>query len=250
MVFLDGLLDPLLKYNPATVIVIMSLLLSVLITFIYKWMTDQTLMKSLKDDIKGMQEQMKKNRDNPKKLMELQKVAMEKNTQYMMKSMKPTLVTFIPLILIFGWLNAHYVYDPIHPGQEFNITAVFINGVSGNATMIAGDGIEVVGSAAQPIADGMASWKLRGVEGSYVVQVDLDGVKYDKDVVISQTNNYAAPVKTFKEEKISSIIIGVQKLRVFGDNFSIFGWHPGWLGTYIITSIIFSMVLRKLLRLY
>src|SRR3989344_6529305 len=102
MAYLDFIFSPLLKFNPVLVIVGLSLVLSILITFIYKWMTDQTLMKQLKQDIKKLQEQMKANRNNQKKMLEINKLAMEKNMQYMGKSMKPTLVTFIPLILIFG----------------------------------------------------------------------------------------------------------------------------------------------------
>ena len=40
-----------------------------------------------------------------------------------------------------------------------------------------------------------------------------------------------------------------KKVKPLG-NVSLFGWKPGWLGVYIIFSIIFSMVLRKLLKIH
>src|SRR3989338_8012870 len=131
MAFLDPVFSPLLRLNAAFVILSISFLLSLLITLIYKWMTDQAMMKSMKEDIKKHQAEMKKHKEDPKKMMEIQKKAMGKNMQYMMASLKPTLVTFIPLILIFGWLSNHYSYEPILPDTEFRITAFFADGAIG-----------------------------------------------------------------------------------------------------------------------
>lgn len=250
MAFLDFLFSPIIGYSPAIVLILLSFLISLLITLIYKWMTDQTVMKSLKEDIKKSQQQMRQSKDNPKKVLELQKVAMEKNMQYMMKSMKPTLVTFIPLILVFGWLSEHYSYRPILPEHEFNITAYFMEGVAGKAKILPAEGLEIVVDGEQQILDGKASWKLKGKEGNYLIEVEYDGRKYDKEIVISSKYESATPAKFFKEEKIKSINVDVKKLRIFGENFKIINYHPGWLGVYIITSIIFSMGLRKLMNLY
>ena len=51
---------------------------------------------------------MKLHKESPQKVMELQKQAMEKNLVLMKHSMKPTLYTFIPLIIIFGWIRTTF----------------------------------------------------------------------------------------------------------------------------------------------
>jgi len=79
------------------------------ITLAYKFLTDQRLLKSLKDELKGFQEEIKQNKDKPEKVVEVQKKAMEKNLKLMTHSLKPTLYTFIPVILIFTWLRDTYV---------------------------------------------------------------------------------------------------------------------------------------------
>jgi len=247
---IDSFFDPLLAIDASYLIISVSVILSLIITLIYKWMTDQHLMKSLKDDIKKHQEEMKKHRNDPKKIMNIQKQAMEKNMQYMMKSMKPTIVTFIPLILVFGWLNAHFTYDPIHPNTEFSITANFQDGVTGTVMMTQTNGIAIIGNETQDIINGKATWHLKGDAGAYLLEVNYDGSKYTKEVLISDSYEYAAPVKNFGEDKIKSLQIDASKLRVFGEKFNIFGWHPGWLGVYIIISLISSMTLRKLMKLY
>ena len=97
-----------IEISPIFGLIFISFILTLLITLVYKYLTDQELMKTLKDDVKFLQKKMKEFKDNPKKVMEIQKEAMEKNTKYMMQSLKPTLITLIPLIFIFGWLRNRY----------------------------------------------------------------------------------------------------------------------------------------------
>jgi len=65
-------------------------------------------MKTLKEDLKAVQAEMKAAKNEPEKLLSLQKVSMEKNLKYMAQSLKPMLITFIPIIFIFGWLRNYY----------------------------------------------------------------------------------------------------------------------------------------------
>jgi len=53
---------------------------------------------------------------------------MQTNSKYMMQSMKSTFITFLPIILIFGWMNANIAYEPLFPNEEFTIDAVFNRG--------------------------------------------------------------------------------------------------------------------------
>ena len=109
----DPILSPLLKLNPLLGIAIISFILTLLMTIAYKYLTDQELMKSLKQEIKDFQKEMKEFKDNPTKVMEIQKKAMEKNMKYMMHSFKPMLFTFIPLVIMFGWLRNTYTIVPV-----------------------------------------------------------------------------------------------------------------------------------------
>src|SRR3989344_1774334 len=132
---LDPVFSPLLQLHPLWGIAIISLILTWIITLVYKWVTDQKLMKELKDDIKSVQKEMKEFKDNPAKVMEIQKKAMEKNMQYMMHSFKPMIFTLIPILIIFGWLNLHFAYEPLLPDAPFTVAALFDPGFAGNVTL-------------------------------------------------------------------------------------------------------------------
>jgi len=98
----------LISWNPLVAIIIISFLMTLLITLSYKFLTNQEMMKSLKGEIKDFQQQMKEHKEDSQKVMEIQKLSLEKNMKYMMHSFKPTLFTFVPLIIIFTWLRTTY----------------------------------------------------------------------------------------------------------------------------------------------
>jgi len=106
--FFDSIFGYLIGWNKFVALIIISFILTLLITLVYKFLTDQHLMKSLKEEIKSHQEESKNHKDNPEKLIQIQKEAMEKNMKLMMHSMKPMLFTFLPIIIIFGWLRTTY----------------------------------------------------------------------------------------------------------------------------------------------
>jgi uncharacterized membrane protein (DUF106 family) len=110
---LDGLFNtifgPLISWHPLGALIIISFLLTALITVAYKYFTDQELMKSLKAELKSLQAEMKEAKHDTERLMQLQKQSMEKNMKYMMNSFKPTLITLVPILIIFSWLRATYL---------------------------------------------------------------------------------------------------------------------------------------------
>ena len=245
----NPILNPLLALPPLGSIGIVALLVSLIVVFIYKLMTDQTLMKTLKADIKKFQDEMKLLKNNPAKLMEMQKKAMETNMKYMMQSMKPTLITFLPIILIFGWLNANLAYEPINPGETFITEMTFETDAIGEVILKETEGIQVLSENPAEIQEKKATWKLKASEGDYLLEYEYKDQLYEKEVLVTNTNKYRQPQKKVNDKTVSMITISNNKMMPLG-NLSLLGWKPGWLGTYIIFSIVFSMTLRKVLNVH
>lgn len=105
----DWLFAPLMRFGDAWGVILISLLLTIFINIFYKLFTDQEVMKELKAELKSLQKEMKTLKDNPERFLKVQKEAMSKNLVYMKHSMKPTLITFVPLIIIFGWLRSTFM---------------------------------------------------------------------------------------------------------------------------------------------
>ncbi len=207
-------------------------------------------MKRLKDLQKEMQLKVKTLRDRPEEMMKVQKEAMKVNFEYMKHSFKPTLITMLPMILILGWMAGHLSYEQIYPGESYGVTAEFVKGISGQAELVADEGTELISPAQQEILDGKATWNLKSTAGSHLLTVKQEKTEQSRKVLITQELQYEEAITMFQHSDIQKITVNYNKLRPLGADFSIFGWQPGWLGIYLILSIIFSMVLRKLMKIY
>ena len=104
----SGAVGTLAAKSPLAGILIVSFILMLLTTLVYKYFTNQEVLKRLKEENKSLSEEMKKNRDNPQRLLELQKQQMSKSLEPLKHQMKPMLITFIPFILVFGLLKNAY----------------------------------------------------------------------------------------------------------------------------------------------
>jgi len=263
------------SYGPFLTFFIISFIASFLVTIIYKFFTNQTLMKQLREDIKKSQEQMRKTKDT-QKLLEIQKKAMEVNMKYMMESFKPTFITFIPIILLFWWIAGNVASAQILPNEEFAIDVGFSKGAMGFVNVSTPPGLFILSETPQGINQSFmpkgktnvptAVFRFKGDAGEYVLRFDYEKRSYEKKVIISNDWDYAMPelkkggsIVDFlslkkeqslpKEGPVEYIRIMQRSVHPLGESFSIFGWNPGWVATYIILSLIISMLLRKVLDL-
>lgn len=253
MAFLDPIFNPvlipLLNWNPFVGIIILTLVISLIVTIIYKYVTNQEQMKSMKEKQKEHQQKMKELKNNPEEMMKVQKEAMKLNLEFMKHSFKPTLITMIPLLLIFGWMTGHLAYEPIFPGETYSITAIFKEGLVGEAQLVIDEETEILSNVTQPITDKMATWSLKSKEGSHELKVKTGQIEETKKVLISKNLEYEEQFTVYPHSDIEQININYNQLKPMG-NFEIFGWQPGWLGLYLIFSIIFSIGLRKIMNVY
>jgi len=253
----DPVLNFLLPLSPFLVIFLISLLVSVITTIVYKYVTDQDKLRALKADIKRYQKKIKELKDEPKKAMKVQKDIMRLNGQYMRASFKSTLYTFLPIILFFGWLSAHYAFAPLLPVESFSIAATFQEGVSGEVSLEVPEGLILESNITQEIQSSTVMWTLSGDAGQYTdVRVihEESGEEQYISLLITTEQLFEEPLNKITDSEVfSSIVIGNDKLYVFRTVFFfkdlpwIKDW--GWFGSYFLFSIVFSTALRRLLKL-
>jgi len=107
--FIHAILDPsagaLLLWNVSWGMTIIILIITLLMTLVQKYATDQKSLKELKKEQKELQKQMKEFKEHPEKLMELQKKQMKLMPKQMKLSMRAIAYTGVPLILFFRWFQ-------------------------------------------------------------------------------------------------------------------------------------------------
>ena len=239
---LNPLLAPLIAQGSLVAILSLALFISLIMTFAYKYLTDQTEMKRLKEEQKGFQVKMKEQRGNPEEMMKTQKEAMQVNMKYMKQSFRPTLITMIPLLLIFGWMADNLAYESLQPDVPYSITAA-VTAVE-EIELVTDENTEIL---SEKVEGNSKTWNLKSNLGTHFLTVKQGTDEQTKKVNIGDSQE--PQTSYYKHSGIESISINYNDVKPFG-SLSIFGWNPGWLGTYIIFSIIFSMVLRKGLKIY
>lgn len=255
----DSILNPLLQaLGPLLSMLIVSFVVALLTTLIYRYATDQEKMKSLKSSMKRYRKKVSNAKDDPDKAMKLQKEMMKMNGDYMRHSFKSMIFTIIPVMLFLGWFAAHFAFNPILPGESFNVTATVEedNDVSGPVELMVPANVSVGDDAVKNISSGDVVWTniSSSNPGSYDLSVKHhpSGEEQFFEVIVSKEQEYAQQTNSFDDSSVfSSISLGMEKLLMF-EGVPVLGDLPliknaGWLGAYILFSIIFTSVLRKIM---
>jgi len=118
----DAVLNPsagaLLNWNMTWGMLIIVFIIGLITTIVQKYATDQKTLRELKAEQKILQEEMKKYKDHPEKLMELQKKQFEFLPKTMKLSMRAIVFTGIPFILFFRWFMSFFTAIELATGTS------------------------------------------------------------------------------------------------------------------------------------
>ncbi len=104
-IILNPTAGALLGWNLTYGMLVIVFIINIIITLIHKKFTDQETLKEIKKEQKALQQEMKLVRDDPAKVMELNKKQMAKMPLIFEASMRPLMYTAIPFIIFFRWFN-------------------------------------------------------------------------------------------------------------------------------------------------
>jgi uncharacterized membrane protein (DUF106 family) len=123
------MITEIIQSNPKVSIIVISLIVTFFTTLVYKYSTNQNRMKELKEVQKKCQIDIKANKDNPEKMMEIQKQMLACSGEMMKFSFKPMLITMIPLLIVLAFIRNVYVGTPIASSW---IWYYLVSGIVGN----------------------------------------------------------------------------------------------------------------------
>ncbi|MAG15754.1 hypothetical protein CMO88_01705 [Candidatus Woesearchaeota archaeon] len=257
-------LDIIKVLPPVGAIVLISFFISILITIVYKFTTNQKFMKELHAEMKSLRQEIKNTKDTAQATA-LNKRLMEKTMQQVMQSMKSTFITIIPIFMIFGWLSGNLAFAQVTPDTEFTASITFDNDVTSTAS-IESETLQILTNKTESINQNTALWKLKGEQGTHEILYTFEDETYARDVIITNDWQYADPhlekERTLfgiinlgdknpikPDSKIKRVAVDLQPTRPFG-NFELFGWKPGWLATYFFFTLLLTFPIRKLMKVH
>jgi hypothetical protein len=155
--------------------------------------------------------------------MKLNSQILALSAKQMRYTMNSTLITLIPLILIFSWINANYTYQPLLPNQEFNVTFAFQKLPENFSLEVLPEGVEITNKTVD-YSKNTITYALKGVEGSYLISFYYDNETKSKEIIITQKQKYSKPVDSFSKENLKKIIVSNKPLRI-----KILGISMSWI---------------------
>jgi len=121
MAFLSGFFDLIfgwaIKLSAPYNLMIITFVITLFTTLIYKFTTNQAMLKSIREEMKNIQNEIKGLKGSPEKMLEKQKQLSPLMLESYKHIFKPMLITFLPLILILGWLKETFTAN----GEDIKI---------------------------------------------------------------------------------------------------------------------------------
>mgnify|MGYP001575012279 FL=1 len=117
---LNPTIGTLLDWNISIGMLVVVFSISLVLSLFQKFTIDQNLLRELKKEQKILQEEIKKYKDHPEKLMELQKKQFEFLPKTMDLTLRPIAYTGIPIVLFFRWFSDYFI-DIQQPEKIFGI---------------------------------------------------------------------------------------------------------------------------------
>ncbi len=112
----NTILDPtagrILDYNINMGMIAIVAVITLLLTLVQRFTTNQNELKKLKEEQKILKEQMQEFKNEPEKLLELNKKQLEFIPRTWELTLPPLLYTFVPIILFFRWFSDYFANNP------------------------------------------------------------------------------------------------------------------------------------------
>lgn len=118
----------LLNWNIHIGMLVIAFVISIIFSLFQKFTVDQNSLREFKKEQKLLQEEIKKYKDAPEKLMELQKKQLEFIPKTFDITLRPLIYTLLPIALFFRWFGDYFttITEPVKIYSIFSTTGAFL----------------------------------------------------------------------------------------------------------------------------
>lgn len=199
-----GLFDVLLAIfgglSPALSLVLISLLLGVLLLFMFKWIGDPVALERNKDRMIAHLMELRLFDSEPRLVFQAIGRLFYWNGRFVLSTLRPAIVASLPMIFLFIQMEHYYGMRPLRPGETALLSAKFHGAPPkdiglGSATP---DTVAVETPPAQSARGSIVSWRIRAVsEGDGAVELTLGDARVRKSVTVRQSPTQVSQRRVF-----------------------------------------------------
>ena len=251
---------PFRNLSPWYGMIFISLLTALFMLFIFRYTSNQTGIKRVKDKIKAHLLELRLYKENMGTTLRAQGKIFRCNIKYIGYSAKPMLVMIIPLVLILAQLNLWFGYDSLAQGERTIVKVKLEDNLNPMDTEAILDSAAAIAVETPPLRieeEKEICWRIRAKgEGKHALPFTMNGEPFSKTIVISPS-----PLAKISPLKASRILDGflypgesplpknlpVKAVEVIypAKRLNLFGLKLHWLVAYFALSIIFAFALKR-----
>jgi uncharacterized membrane protein (DUF106 family) len=260
----DLLLLPFRSLNPWAGMVFISLLTGLLMLVIYRFTSNQSGIRRVKDKIKAHLLELRLFKDNMGVTMRAQGQILRANLRYLALNLRPLVVMIVPLILILAQLNLWFGSEPLAVGQpailkvrlqpDVDVLGTEFSLESPPEITIETPPLRIeepreVDWRFKPTAAGRFELTVRSGDKRYLKTVVVEGRRLEK-VSALKVNRGLLDEVLYPGEKALPGESRIKTIEVFhpARRLPLFGLRLHWLLAYLGLSIIFGFALKKPFR--
>jgi len=281
--FLDIFLAPLDPFPPIWGLTGISLLVGVVMVLLYRVISDQKAIGKIRDQIKVHFMEVLVYKEDIAQTWIAQRKILAYNFKYMALSLKPGLILLVLVVFILAPLHVRYGYLPLKPEDSFIVTVQMAPGKSPmdvNVALKAPEAIEVETPPLRLEEEREVNWRLRPKKaGEYVLQFLLPesvcgsamACTLSKQVVVGSGEDGAGlrpPLRKIAPERRQGAILAAlynplelplpenSVLKAIKISYPprsfrgiLGGWSLDWLVLFIVVSLGFGFLVKKLLKI-
>lgn len=255
---MDILLYPFRSISPFWGLLFLSVLMSVLVLYIYKWVSSPRLIKTTKNRIKAHILAIRLYKDLWKVILTSFVKSLYYTVKYFLLNIGPVLIILPILFPLFVQMDIRYGMQPYSVGQSIVVKAKFNTGIEGKSIELLGDShYRMVMKPVYIRALNEVDWKLEAKQGgAAAIKIKVDGEVYEKGIVVGSSLG-AMSDRRMQVSSLGHFIYPVEKLlpkngvlesitvHYPGREITFLGISAHWLVFNIILVVIIVLALRK-----
>jgi uncharacterized membrane protein (DUF106 family) len=260
----DFFLLPFRSLSAWVGLIFISLLTGLLMLFIFRWTSNQTGIRKVKDKIKAHLLELRLFKDSMEVTLKAQGQILRANLRYIAFSAKPMLVMIIPLLLILSQLNAWFGYRALNVGEAALLKVRLeaeMNLLELEWSLDTPPAVAVETPPLRIEQDREVDWRIRAQEaGQFNITIKMGGQSVSKAVIIAGSRlSRISPLRVKRSlwgeflnpgEKPLTASSPVKSIEVTypARRMNLLGVRLHWLIAYFALSIIFGFALKRPFR--
>lgn len=252
----DLLLYPIKIFSPLGGLIFISIVVGILMLFIFKHTSNQDGIKTQKDYLKAHLLALRLYKDDTGLSLNAMKNLLLSNFGYLKFAVKPMFILMIPTILILIQLASWYEFRPLRVGESAILSLKLKKGVNLDEIQIKiPEGVVIETPPLRILQKNEIDWRIKGVKnGEWELKFQKETQSFSKSLFIGDGFEKLAPYRT-KGNSLAGFLYPVET-TLPADSFieeisvnyphrelTLWGWKIDWLIVFLAVSIIagFSM---------